>query len=114
MSELFFGHCLSPATMVADECGPPVPELARQMTLSSCRHDPVPVAVKALVGRFATGALVPGDVLADSDSDSGYARRTPARSRRTATATAHRPRRHCSASARSHAVPAPTRSRPMT
>lgn len=45
------------------------PDDAQQLSSRS-----VPVAVKALVGRFATGALVPGDVLADS----GYAHRTPA------------------------------------
>ncbi len=72
-SELFFGHFLSLATMVHDEHGPEVPELVREMTLSACDHDPVPVAVSALVGRFAKGALVPGDVLADS----GYSLRVP-------------------------------------
>ena len=72
-SELFFGHYLNLATMVREENGPEVPELVREMTLSACRHDPVPVAVSALVGRFASGALVPGDVL----SDSGYAHRVP-------------------------------------
>jgi len=72
-SELFFGHYANLATTVAEEDGEEVPELVRQMTLSACRHDPVPVAVTALVGRFATGALLPGDVL----SDSGYAHRVP-------------------------------------
>ena len=72
-SELFFGHYANLATMVADEDGPEVPELVRQMTLSSCDHDPVPVATAALVERFATGELLPGDVLADS----GYAHRVP-------------------------------------
>ena len=40
--ELFFGYYFSAGIMVPDEGGPPVPELARRMTLSSCRHDPVP------------------------------------------------------------------------
>jgi len=40
--ELFFGCCLSAAVMVPGEQGPAVPELARRMTLSSCRHDPSP------------------------------------------------------------------------
>jgi hypothetical protein len=71
-SELFFGRFLSLATMVADEDGPLVPELVRQMTLSSARHDPVPVLVSAL-GRRVVGGLVLGDVLADS----GYAHRVP-------------------------------------
>ena len=43
------------------------------MTLSSCDHDPVPVAVEALTARLDTGALVPGNLLADS----GYAHRVP-------------------------------------
>ncbi len=72
-SELFFGHYANLATMVREEDGPEVPELVREMTLSSCDHDPVPVATAALVGRFDTGALVPGDLLADS----GYAHRVP-------------------------------------
>ena len=72
-SELFFGHYCNLATMVREENGAVVPELVRQMTLSSCRHDPVPVAVFALVRRFEAGSLLPGDVL----SDSGYAHRVP-------------------------------------
>ncbi len=53
--------------------GAEVPELVREMTLSSCDHDPVPVAVEALTARLDTGALVPGNLLADS----GYAHRVP-------------------------------------
>ena len=71
-SKLFFGHFLSLATMVNDEDGPEVPELVCQMTLSSCRHDPVPVLVGALSRRAGAG-LILGDVLADS----GYAHRVP-------------------------------------
>jgi len=74
-SELFFGHYANLATMVAEEGGKEVPELVREMTLSSCDHDPVPVAVEALTTCFDTGALVPGDLLADS----GYAHRVPRR-----------------------------------
>jgi hypothetical protein len=69
-SELFFGGYLSLATMVNDERCAEVPELVRQMTLSSCRHDPVPILVDALSRRAGAG-LVLGDVLADS----GYAHR---------------------------------------
>jgi hypothetical protein len=72
-SELFFGHYCNIATMVRDDPGLETPELVRQMTLSSCDHDPVPVATDALVDRFASGTLVPGDVLVDS----GYAHRVP-------------------------------------
>jgi len=61
--------------MVNEEGGEEVPELVREMTLSSCDHDPVPVAVEALTACFDTGALVPGDLLADS----GYAHRVPRR-----------------------------------
>jgi hypothetical protein len=39
--EMFFGYYLSAATMVREEHGPPVAELARRMTLSSCELDPV-------------------------------------------------------------------------
>jgi hypothetical protein len=46
--ELFFGYYLPAAVMVPDEQGPPVPELARRMTLSSCRHDPVPAFTPVL------------------------------------------------------------------
>jgi hypothetical protein len=58
--------------MVADEGGPPVPELARRMTLSSCRHDPVPAFTSVLTAM--PGQQVPlGDILADS----GYSHRIP-------------------------------------
>jgi hypothetical protein len=71
-NELFFGYYLSHAVMVADEGGPPVPELARRMTLSSCRHDPVPAFTPVLTAM--PGQQVPlGDILADS----GYSHRVP-------------------------------------
>jgi hypothetical protein len=70
--ELFFGYYLSAAIMVPDEQGPPVPELARRMTLSSCRHDPVPAFTPVLTAMPAVGIPL-GDVLADS----GYAHRVP-------------------------------------
>ncbi|HEX3956404.1 MAG TPA: hypothetical protein VHZ03_07200 [Trebonia sp.] len=71
--ELFFGYYLSDANMVPDEHGPPVPELARRMTLSSCRHDPVPAFTPVLTAMPA-GGIAPGDILADS----GYSHRIPA------------------------------------
>ena len=58
--------------MVPDEQGPPVPELARRITLSSCRHDPVPAFTPVLTAMPAAGIPL-GDVLADS----GYAHRVP-------------------------------------
>jgi hypothetical protein len=68
--ELFFGYYLSAATMVNDEAGPPVPELVRRATLSSCHQDPVPAFVGVL-GAMAGSGTALGDVLADS----GYAHR---------------------------------------
>jgi hypothetical protein len=70
--ELFFGYYLSDANMVPDEQGPPVPELARRMTASSCRHDPVPAFTAVLTAMPASGIPL-GDVL----SDSGYSYRVP-------------------------------------
>src|ERR1022692_4820842 len=70
--ELSFGYYLPAAVMVPDEQGPPVPELARRMTLSSCRHDPVPVLAPVLTAMPAAGIPL-GDILADS----GYSHRVP-------------------------------------
>jgi hypothetical protein len=70
--ELFFGYYLPAAIMVPDEQGPAVPELARRMTLSSCRRDPVPAFAPVLTAMPAAGIPL-GDVLADS----GYSRRVP-------------------------------------
>jgi len=70
--ELFFGYYFSAAIMVPGEAGPPVPELARRMTASSCRHDPVPALAGVLTAMPAAGIPL-GDVLADS----GYSHRIP-------------------------------------
>ena len=70
--ELFFGYYLSAAVTVPGEQGPPVPELARRMTLSSCRHDPVPAFTPVLTAMPADGIPL-GDILADS----GYSHRVP-------------------------------------
>jgi hypothetical protein len=70
--ELFFGYYLSGAIMVPGEQGPPVPELARRMTASSCRHDPVPAFTPVLTAMPEDGIPL-GDVL----SDSGYSHRVP-------------------------------------
>jgi hypothetical protein len=64
-SELFFGYYLPAATMAAEEHGPPVPELARRMTLTSCHTDPARALVPVLQ-RLAAGGVPLGDVLADS------------------------------------------------
>ena len=47
-SELFFGYYASAGTMMREEHGPPVPELARRMTVSSCHHDPARALVPVL------------------------------------------------------------------
>jgi hypothetical protein len=58
--------------MVPDEHGPPVPELARRVSLSSCRRDPVPAFTPVLTAMPDAGIPL-GDVLADS----GYSHRIP-------------------------------------
>jgi len=69
-SELFFGYYASAGTMMRDEHGPPVPELARRMTVSSCHHDPARALVPVLTAMPQAGIPL-GDILADS----GYAHR---------------------------------------
>ena len=69
-SELFFGYYASAGTMMREEHGPAVPELARRMTVCSCRHDPARALVPVLTALPAQGIPL-GDVLADS----GYAHR---------------------------------------
>ncbi len=68
--EMFFGYYLSASTMVPEEAGPPVPELARRMTLSSCELDPVRALARVLARMPAAGIAL-GDIL----DDSGYAHR---------------------------------------
>jgi hypothetical protein len=71
--EMFYGYYHSAGTMVREEAGPPVPELARRMTLTSCALDPVRALVPVLT-RMAEDGMPPGDILADS----GYAHRDAA------------------------------------
>ena len=68
--ELFYGYYLSACVMMREENGPAVPELARRMTLLSCRHDPVRALVPVLTAMPEDGIPL-GDILADS----GYAHR---------------------------------------
>ncbi len=68
--ELFFGYYLSAATMAAEENGPPAPELARRMTVCSCRLDPARALVPVLTAMPAAGIAL-GDII----DDSGYAHR---------------------------------------
>jgi hypothetical protein len=70
--ELFYGYYLTGAVTVPGEHGPPAPELARRMTLSSCRHDPVPAFTPVLTAMPENGIPL-GDVLAGS----GYSHRIP-------------------------------------
>jgi hypothetical protein len=70
---MFFGYYLSAATMTAEEDGPAVPELARRMTLCSCRLDPPRALVPVLLAMPAAGIAL-GDITADS----GYAHRDAA------------------------------------
>jgi hypothetical protein len=70
--ELFYGYYISAATIVREENGPAVPELARRMTLTSCHLDPAPAMVPVL--ECLPGSGVP---LGDIPGDSGYAHRAP-------------------------------------
>jgi hypothetical protein len=70
--ELFYGYYISAGTMVTEENGPPVPELARRMTLTTCRLDPARAMVPVLQ-RLPENGIPLGDVL----DDSGYAHRVP-------------------------------------
>ena len=63
--ELFFGYYLPDAITVPDEHSPPVPEPARRMTVSSCRHDPVPAFTSVLTAMPEDGIPL-GDILAGS------------------------------------------------
>ncbi|MFI4972127.1 MAG: hypothetical protein ACHP7H_05575 [Hyphomicrobiales bacterium] len=68
--ETFFGYYLQAATIVTEEQGPEVPELARRILVSSCHVDP-PAAFVEVLERMAAGGIALSDVLADS----GYAYR---------------------------------------
>ncbi|MHB1989149.1 MAG: hypothetical protein ACYCSF_14445 [Acidimicrobiales bacterium] len=68
--ELFYGYEMQSATMVPDENGTPVPELARRILVTTCSVDPPPAFVPVLADMTASGVMV-SDVLADS----GYAHR---------------------------------------
>jgi hypothetical protein len=70
--ELFYGYYLQAVTTVKDENGPPVPELARRMLLTSCHLDP-PAALVPVLQRMSASGITITDVLADS----GYAYRIP-------------------------------------
>lgn len=71
--ELFFGYYPQAATMVREEGGPAVPELARRLLVTSCKADP-PRAFVTVIERMVAAGVAVGDVLADS----GYAHRVAA------------------------------------
>ena len=68
--ELFFGYYFSAGTMEREENGPEVPELARRMTVCSCRRDPARALVPVLTAMPEAGIPL-GDIL----DDSGYSHR---------------------------------------
>jgi hypothetical protein len=68
--EAFYGYYLQAATIVKDENGPEVPELARRILLTSCHIDPPTAFVGVLQRMTATGIT-----LSDALADSGYAYR---------------------------------------
>ena len=70
--ELFYGYYLQAVTIVKDEHGPAVPELARRMQLAGSDHDP-PAALIPVIQRMHSSGIPIGDLLADS----GYAYRVP-------------------------------------
>lgn len=73
-SETFFGYHLQAATIVADEHGPPTPELVARITLASCKHDP-PEQIVPVIKRMAEHGIALREMLADS----GYSYRQPER-----------------------------------
>jgi hypothetical protein len=98
IDELFYGYYFSAAIMMREENGPPVPELARRTTASSCRHDPVRAFTPVLTAMPAAGIPL-GEVLAIPATPT--ATRTPGRCRcappappwsRTCTRTTAAPR----------------------
>jgi hypothetical protein len=64
-NEMFFGYYLQALTIVKDEHGPDVPELARRIHLSSPKHDPPAQVVPVIARMHATGTPIK-DLLADS------------------------------------------------
>ena len=64
------GYRPAAATMMREEHGPAVPELARRMTVCSCQADPARALVPVLTAMPEDGIPL-GDILADS----GYAHR---------------------------------------
>jgi hypothetical protein len=68
--EAFLGYYLQVVTIVKEEHGPEVAELARRIELASCHQDP-PALLVPVIERMAAAGIGIGDLLADS----GYAYR---------------------------------------
>lgn len=68
--DMFFGYYFQAATMIGEDGGEPVPELARRIVVSSCGVDPPQALVPALARMHDSGVGL-GDVVGDS----GYAHR---------------------------------------
>jgi hypothetical protein len=71
-TKMFFGYYLQALTVVRDEHGPEVPELARRMHLASPQHDP-PAQIIPIIQRTAANGIEISDLLVDS----GYSYRQP-------------------------------------
>lgn len=71
---LFFGYYAQAATAVADDGGPPVPELVRRVSLDAPRVDP-PTVMASTLARMHHAGIAVADVIADS----GYAHRVAER-----------------------------------
>jgi hypothetical protein len=71
-NEMFYGYYLQALTIVRDEHGPDVPELARRLHLASPQHDP-PAQIVPVIQRMHQDGIPISDLLADS----GYAYRQP-------------------------------------
>ena len=64
-NESFFGYYLQAVTIVKDEHGPDVPELARRIHLASPKHDP-PAQIVPVIERINAAGIPIKDLLGDS------------------------------------------------
>ncbi len=105
--EMFFGYYLSAGTMVREEAGPPVPELARRMTLSSCELDPVRALARVLARMPAAGIAL-GDIPATPATPTATPAPGPSRSARPARSSS----RTCTRTTAARRAPTTARSSP--
>jgi hypothetical protein len=64
-NENFFGYYLQALTIVKDEHGPDVPELARRIHIASPKHDP-PAQIVPVIARMHAAGIPIKDLLADT------------------------------------------------